>query len=110
MDEQVRATVLIPTFDHGPMLRYSIPSALEQTIRNIEVFVVGDGVPDVTREIVGQFVRKDERVRFFDNPKGPHREFWQHVLGCRQWLVLDRDTATNTVGASRPARDAARQR
>jgi len=49
-------------------------------------------------------------VFLFDNPKGPHREFWQHVLGCRQWLVLDRDTATNTVGASRPARDAARQR
>jgi methylglutamate dehydrogenase subunit B len=49
-------------------------------------------------------------VFLFDNPKGPHREFWQHVLGCRQWLVLERDTATNIVGASRPARDAARQR
>jgi len=42
----------------------------------------------------------------FDNPKGPHREFWQHVLGCRQWLVLERDTSTNTVGASRLARKA----
>jgi sarcosine oxidase subunit delta len=42
----------------------------------------------------------------FDNPKGPHREFWQHVLGCRQWLVLERDTSTNTVGASRLAREA----
>ena len=39
-------------------------------------------------------------VFLFDNPKGPHREYWQHVLGCRQWLVLDRDTATNTVRAS----------
>ena len=49
-------------------------------------------------------------VFVFDNPKGPHTEYWQHVLGCRQWLVLERDTATNTVGVSRPARDAARQR
>jgi heterotetrameric sarcosine oxidase delta subunit len=42
-------------------------------------------------------------VFLFDNPKGPHREFWQHVLGCRQWLVLERNTATNVVGASRLA-------
>jgi len=40
----------------------------------------------------------------FDNPKGPHREFWQHVFGCRQWLVLERDTATNVAGAAVPAR------
>jgi methylglutamate dehydrogenase subunit B len=39
-------------------------------------------------------------VFLFDNPKGAHREYWQHVLGCRQWLVLERDTATNAVGRS----------
>jgi len=33
----------------------------------------------------------------FDNVKGVHREFWQHVLGCRQWLVVQRDTASNGV-------------
>ncbi|MBM3519797.1 MAG: sarcosine oxidase subunit delta, partial [Alphaproteobacteria bacterium] len=33
----------------------------------------------------------------FDNPKGPHEEFWQHVLGCRQWFRLTRNTATNEV-------------
>jgi sarcosine oxidase subunit delta len=47
-----------------------------------------------------------DHVFLFDNPKGLHREFWQHVLGCRQWLVLERDTATNAVGASQLARDA----
>jgi sarcosine oxidase subunit delta len=45
-------------------------------------------------------------VFLFDNPKGPHREYWQHVLGCRQWLVLERNTATNEVGTARPAREA----
>jgi heterotetrameric sarcosine oxidase delta subunit len=33
----------------------------------------------------------------FDNPKGPHQEYWQHVLGCRRWFVLNRNTATNEV-------------
>lgn len=46
-------------------------------------------------------------VFLFDNPKGPHREFWQHVLGCRQWLILERNTATDEVGASRMASESA---
>jgi methylglutamate dehydrogenase subunit B len=39
-----------------------------------------------------------EYVFVFENPKGPHREYWQHVMGCRQWLVLERNTATNEIG------------
>ncbi len=46
-------------------------------------------------------------VFLFDNPKGPHLEYWQHVEGCRQWLVLERDTATNKAGRSWLARDRA---
>lgn len=45
-------------------------------------------------------------VFLFDNPKGSHQEFWQHLLGCRQWLVLERNTATNVVKTSRLAREA----
>jgi len=44
-------------------------------------------------------------VFLFDNPQGLHLEYWQHVEGCRQWLVLERDTATNAVGRSWLARD-----
>ena len=47
-------------------------------------------------------------VFVFDNPKGPHREYWQHLHGCRRWLVLERDTATNLVaGAHWPGGGAA---
>lgn len=31
------------------------------------------------------------------NPRGPHQEYWQHVAGCRQWLVVSRDTLTHQV-------------
>ena len=44
-------------------------------------------------------------VFLFENPKGLHREFWQHLLGCRQWLVLERSTATNHTATSWAARD-----
>jgi sarcosine oxidase subunit delta len=40
-----------------------------------------------------------------DNPRGPHREYWQHVQGCRQWLVVERDTLTHKIGGAALARD-----
>ena len=46
-----------------------------------------------------------DHIFLFTNPKGAHREYWQHVQGCRQWLVLERNTATNEVGRAWLARD-----
>lgn len=75
----VKATVIIPTFDHGPLLAHSLASALAQTVSEIEVFIVGDGAPGVTREIGARAEREDPRVRFFDNPKGRrHGEEHRH--------------------------------
>ncbi|MCM3875243.1 MAG: glycosyltransferase [Thermoanaerobaculia bacterium] len=75
------ATVLIPTHDHGETLRYSVPTALGQTVRDIEVFILGDGVPDITREIAREFAASDPRVRFFDFAKGPGRgELHRHKV------------------------------
>lgn len=44
-------------------------------------------------------------VFFRDNPRGAHREYWHHVQGCRQWLVVDRDTLTHDIGACHLARE-----
>jgi Glycosyl transferase family 2 len=75
----IAATVIVPTHDHGPTLRFALATALAQTVEDIEVLVIGDGVPDVTREIVGELSRQDERIRFFDHPKGPrHGERYRH--------------------------------
>jgi sarcosine oxidase subunit delta len=40
-----------------------------------------------------------------DNPAGPHREYWQHVFGCRAWLVVTRDTRTHQFLAAAFAED-----
>ena len=34
------------------------------------------------------------------NPRGRHREYWHHVHGCRQWMVVQRDTLTHDVGGA----------
>ena len=42
-----------------------------------------------------------------DNPRGAHREYWHHAHGCRQWLVVQRDTLTHAIGGVALARDVA---
>jgi methylglutamate dehydrogenase subunit B len=42
-----------------------------------------------------------------DNPAGPHRELWQHVAGCRAWLVVTRDVRTHAILNVEPARQVA---
>ena len=32
-----------------------------------------------------------------DNPAGRHSEHWQHVGGCRSWLVVTRDTTNHKI-------------
>jgi GalNAc5-diNAcBac-PP-undecaprenol beta-1,3-glucosyltransferase len=66
-----QATVLIPTFNHGRLLLCSGRSALSQTVEDLEIFIIGDGATDETRAAARELAAEDERVRFFDNPKGP---------------------------------------
>lgn len=75
------ATVVVPTHDHGPTLEFSLASALAQTVTDLRVVVVGDGVPAHAREPIRAACDADERVRFVDHPKGPSRgEAYRHEL------------------------------
>jgi len=38
-----------------------------------------------------------------NNPKGLHTEFWQHTLGCRRWLVVQRNTVSHDIASVVPA-------
>lgn len=58
-----------PEIPQGVILR-AIASAKRQTVQEFEVFIVGDGVSDQTRELLAQACEADNRFRFFDNPKG----------------------------------------
>ena len=36
-------------------------------------------------------------VYYRDNPAGMHREYWQHIAGCRSWLIVARNTTTHKI-------------
>lgn len=35
------------------------------------------------------------------NPRGLHKELWNHSQGCRRWFEIERDTVTYQISASR---------
>ena len=67
-----RASVVIPTHDHASTLRLAVESVLQQTVPDLEVLIVGDGVTDAVRSVASELQREDDRVRFLDFEKGPH--------------------------------------
>jgi sarcosine oxidase subunit delta len=38
-----------------------------------------------------------EYVHLRDNPAGWHKEHWYHEMGCRSWIVVERNTLTHEV-------------
>ncbi len=53
--------------------------------------------------------RWSEFVFLRNNPRGPHREFWQHIGGCRQWIVVERNTVSHEILSVRLAADLSRE-
>ena len=58
------------------------------------------GYPDLAAPAEAWF----DAVYIRANPKGPHRERWQHSDGCRLWLIVERDTVTHAITSVAPAR------
>jgi glycosyltransferase involved in cell wall biosynthesis len=65
-----RGTLLIiPTHHHPTCLPLAIASAQRQSIEDIDIVVIGDGVTDDTRDVIMPIQAGDKRVRFLDLPK-----------------------------------------
>jgi glycosyltransferase involved in cell wall biosynthesis len=87
----VRASVLVPTHDHATTLPLTVGSVLRQTVQDLEVLVIGDGVTPESRAAAEALVATDDRVRFLDFPKGPHHgEVHRHeaVLAARSDAIF----------------------
>ena len=61
--------LIIPTHNHPTCLPLAIASAQRQSIEDVDIVVIGDGVSDDTRDVVMPIQAGDKRVRFLDLPK-----------------------------------------
>ncbi len=64
----------------------------------------GDASPVRPADDAGYY----DYVYLRENPAGPFREHWYHAQGCRNWLVVVRDTRSHEIFGAILARDAGR--
>lgn len=62
MDNSLRVSIVLPTYNGARYLRQSLDSCLAQTHRNLELIVVDDGSSDPTPQIVGAY--RDPRLHY----------------------------------------------
>ena len=60
--------------------------------------------PELNKEVSDQ--EWDNFVYNRKSLRGKHLELWQHISGCRQWIKVERDTATHEINQT--MRDAAK--
>lgn len=83
------------------MLRITCPFCGE---RDHSEFTYGGDATVAYPDLAAPMEAWIEAVYVRANPKGPHRERWQHSDGCRLWLIVERDTLTHAISRVEPAR------
>jgi len=61
----IKVSIIIPTYNSEDLIRRSIESTLNQTLKEIEILVVDDCSEDSTRSIIDEYKKKDNRIKSF---------------------------------------------
>lgn len=65
----VSATVLFPTYGLATFAFWALKSVVDQTVRDIEIFVICDGSPPGMVSMFNGMAQQDKRIRVFEFPK-----------------------------------------
>jgi glycosyltransferase involved in cell wall biosynthesis len=60
-----KISVIIPTYNRADLLPRAIQSVINQTYKDWELLIIDDGSTDNTKEIVDEFIKKDNRIKYF---------------------------------------------
>jgi len=63
-------TVIVPAFNYGSLIAYTLDSLLGQEYRNWECLVVDDGSGDDTASVVNRYRNRDERIAYVYQQNG----------------------------------------
>ena len=63
----IKVSVILPSLNVANYIRECIESTLKQTLREIEIICVDAGSEDGTRQILQEYVQKDNRVLVIDS-------------------------------------------
>jgi glycosyltransferase involved in cell wall biosynthesis len=63
--EKIFFSIVVPVYNRASHLPKALNSILAQNYNNFEVVIVDDGSTDNTKSIAGEFVTKDQRIKYF---------------------------------------------
>ena len=63
-----KVSIIIPVYNVERYLKQCIESAINQTMRDIEIICINDGSTDGSPEIMKEMAKKDHRIRLIDKP------------------------------------------
>ena len=67
MNNKIIVSVVLPTYNRAYLLSGAISSVLNQTFQDFELIIVDDGSTDNTKEVVENFQKKDNRIKYIRN-------------------------------------------
>lgn len=68
----IKVSVIIPVYNAEKYLRQCLDSVLSQSLKEIEVICVDDGSADKSRDILGEYAKKDSRISTVYNETNMH--------------------------------------
>jgi glycosyltransferase involved in cell wall biosynthesis len=81
----LRATVIFPTFGEALFARWPLESVRNQTVKEIEIFIICDGSPPHMVSFFEEFAKEDPRIKVFAFPKSPRTgEAYRDILLRKQ--------------------------
>jgi glycosyltransferase involved in cell wall biosynthesis len=63
-------SVVIPVYNRADFVSLALQSVMAQTNKNWECIVVDDGSTDATKKVVGDYIKKDTRIRYLYKENG----------------------------------------
>lgn len=67
--EKPLVSVIMPVYNGEKYIHTALESILSQTYQNLELILIDDCGTDHSMDIVGNYARKDDRIRIFRNPQ-----------------------------------------
>ncbi|MGV3504262.1 MAG: glycosyltransferase family 2 protein [Adhaeribacter sp.] len=67
--EQPLISIITPTYNRARLIKRAIESILNQTFTDFEYLIIDDGSKDNTEEVVQQYIKRDQRIKYYVHEK-----------------------------------------
>ncbi len=65
--QEIKVSIIMPSLNVAPYIRECIDSAVNQSLKKIEIICIDAGSTDGTREIIAEYAKKDNRIKCIDS-------------------------------------------